>query len=165
MPAFRHYVGIVTSHVPAPHHKHYQIYTHDELLTTYRGMIGGKNGYTVAASGTFVGAARRHGHTILISLMHAPPDFWPQARSLLDWGFAADGRVVPVGQLVDPVSPQSTDAGVHESRTTVVLSAHHPDGPLPRGPLIALAASAAVAVAVTARRLRRRGQRLSLPPL
>lgn len=166
MPAFRHYVGIVSSHVPAPHHKHYEIYTHDELLTSYRGMIGGKNGYTIAAQGTFVGAARRHGHTILISLMHAPPDFWPQAKSLLDWGFAADGRVVPIGQLVDPATTSArARGGTHSSRTTVVLSAHHPAGPLPRGPLLALAASAAVAVAVTARRLRLRAHRLSLPPL
>ena len=165
MPAFRHYVGIVTSHVPAPHHKHYQIYTHDQLLTTYRGMIGGKNGYTVAASGTFVGAARRHGHTILISLMHAPPDFWPQAKSLLDWGFKADGRVVPVGQLVEPVTAQPTDAGHQTKTTTVVLSAHHPSGPVPRWQLVILAVSAAVAVGVTASRLRRRTHRLSLPPL
>ena len=57
MPAFEHYVQIVTSKVPAPHHKRFQIYTHDQLLTSYRGMIGGKNGYTVAASATFVGAA------------------------------------------------------------------------------------------------------------
>src|SRR3954465_107551 len=74
MPAFRHYVQIVTDHVPPPHHKRFQIYTHNQLLTSYRGMIGGKNGYTVAASATYVGAARRHGPTIPISLMAAPPN-------------------------------------------------------------------------------------------
>jgi D-alanyl-D-alanine carboxypeptidase (penicillin-binding protein 5/6) len=164
MPAFRHYVGIVSGHVPAPHHKHYQIYTHDELLTSYPGMIGGKNGYTVAASGTFVGAARRHGHTILISLMHAPPDFWPQAKSLLDWGFKADGRVVPVGHLVDPATPPVVTQS-RSSKTTVVLSAHHGGSAVPTWQLAVLALSAAVAVGVTARRLRRRAHRLSLPPL
>jgi len=164
MPAFRHYVQIVTSHVPAPHHKRYQIYTHDQLLTSYRGMIGGKNGYTVAASATFVGAARRHGHTILISLMHAPPDFWSQAKSLLDWGFAADGQVVPVGHLVDPASPPARGS-TPSSRTTVVLAAHRGDGRVSAWQLVALGVSAAVALAVTARRQRRRGARLSLPPL
>jgi D-alanyl-D-alanine carboxypeptidase (penicillin-binding protein 5/6) len=164
MPAFRHYVQIVTSHVPAPHHKHYQIYTHDQLLTSYRGMIGGKNGYTVAASATFVGAARRHGHTILIALMHAPPNFWPQAKSLLDWGFAANGRVAPVGHLVDPLSPGATEAPT-SSRTTVVLAARPASGGVPAWQLVALGASTAAAVVVTARRQRRRGQRLSLPPL
>src|SRR3954447_22629880 len=164
MPAFRHYVQIVTGHVPAPHHRRYQIYTHDRLLTSYRGMIGGKNGYTVAAAATFVGAARRNGHTILIALMHAPPNFWPQAESLLDWGFAADGRVVPVGQLVDPVSPGQSQPPA-SSRTTVVLAGHRADDRVSTWQLVALGASAALAVAVTARRQRRRGQRLSLPPL
>src|SRR3954470_6578778 len=164
MPAFLHYTGIVTDHVPAPHHRHFQIYTHDRLLTSYRGMIGGKNGYTVAAAATFVGAARRNGHTILIALMHAPPNFWPQAESLLDWGFAAEGRVVPVGQLVDPVSPGQSQPPA-SSRTTVVLAGHRADDRVSTWQLVALGASAALAVAVTARRQRRRGQRLSLPPL
>ena len=164
MPAFRHYIGIVTDHVPAPHNKRFEIYTHDQLLTSYPGMIGGKNGYTVAASATFVGAARRHGHTILISLMHAPPYFWPQAKSLLDWGFAADGRVAPVGHLVGPSQPHSTVA-THPSRTTVFLSAHRPGSSVATWQLIALAGSAAAAAAATVRRMRRRAHRLSLPPL
>src|SRR3954454_12452146 len=164
MPAFRHYVQIITGHVPAPHHRRYQIYTHDRLLTSYRGMIGGKNGYTVAAAATFVGAARRNGHTILIALMHAPPNFWPQAESLLDWGFAADGRVVPVGHLVDPLSQGGTETPT-SSRTTVVLAARHASGGVPTWQLVALGASTAAAVLVTARRQRRRGRRLSLPPL
>src|SRR3954471_22262660 len=153
MPAFRHYVQIVTEHVPAPHHKRFQIYTHNRLLTSYRGMIGGKNGYTSAASATFVGAARRHGHTILISLMHAPPDFWPQAKSLLDWGFAADGQVAPVGHLVDPLSPH-TQSAPSSSHTTVVLAAHHHDDGVSSWQLVALGASAAAAVAITAGRQR-----------
>src|SRR3954454_20071753 len=165
MPAFRHYVQIVTEHVPAPHHKRFQIYTHNQLLTSYRGMIGGKNGYTVAASATYVGAARRHGHTILISLMHAPPNFWSQAEKLLDWGFAADGKVVPVGQLVDPESAAPQEKPPSSSRTTVVLAARGSGGGVSTWQLAALGSSAAVATAVTARRQRRRGQRLSLPPL
>lgn len=166
MPAFRHYIGIVMDHVPAPHHKRFEIYTHDQLLTSYPGMIGGKNGYTVAASATFVGAARRHGHTILVTLMHAPPYFWPQAKSLLDWGFAADGKVVPVGQLVEPSTGKTTTVPQHASRTTTVfLSAHRPSSPVASWQLLALAGSAAVAATVTARRMRRRTHALSLPPL
>src|SRR3954470_20634062 len=138
MPAFRHYVQIVTDHVPAPRHKRFQIYTHDQLLTSYRGMIGGKNGYTVAASATFVGAARRHGHTILISLMHAPPNFWSQAEKLLDWGFAADGKVVPVGQLVDPESATPQEKPPTSSRTTVVLAARGSGGGVSTWQLAAL---------------------------
>src|SRR3954466_7594617 len=145
MPAFRHYVQIVTGHVPAPHHRRYQIYTHDRLLTSYRGMIGGKNGYTVAAAATFVGAARRNGHTILIALMHAPPNFWPQAESLLDWGFAAEGRVVPVGQLVVP-GARGEGQPPASSRPAVVLAGHRADDRVSTWQLVALGASAALAV-------------------
>jgi D-alanyl-D-alanine carboxypeptidase (penicillin-binding protein 5/6) len=110
MPSFRHYVGIIRAKVPGRHHKHFAIYTHNQLLTTYRGDIGVKNGYTVAAMGTDVQAATRHGHTILVTLMHANPNFWPMARNLLNWGFAAEGKVTPVGSLVPPLSATQSAA-------------------------------------------------------
>ena len=114
LPAFRRYIGTVRARVPAPHHKHFQIYTHNELLTTYRGDIGVKNGYTVAAQGTYVGAATRGGQTIVITLMHAYPNFWPMARPLLNWGFKATGKVQPVGTLVQPLPPAVPTQVVHK---------------------------------------------------
>jgi D-alanyl-D-alanine carboxypeptidase (penicillin-binding protein 5/6) len=166
MPDFRDYVSTVKSTVPAPHHKHFQIYTHNRLLTTYHGAIGVKNGYTVAAQATYVGAATRHGHTIAVTLLHANPYFWPEASRLLSWGFAAEGKVEPVGTLVDPQQAGTvrTAAGPAPTKTTVVLSAHHGRSTVPVWQIGALAASAAVAAVVTARRLRRPA-RLSLPPL
>jgi D-alanyl-D-alanine carboxypeptidase (penicillin-binding protein 5/6) len=107
IPSFRHYVTIVKSRMPEAHHKHFQIYTHNQLLTTYRGDIGVKNGYTVAAEGTDVQAATRHGQTIVVTLMHANPNFWPMARDLLDWGFKAAGKVDPIGTLVQPLQPKT----------------------------------------------------------
>jgi D-alanyl-D-alanine carboxypeptidase (penicillin-binding protein 5/6) len=166
MPDFRKYVGTVKSTVPAPHHKHFQIYTHNRLLTSYRGAIGVKNGYTVAASATYVGAATRHGHTIVVTLLHANPYFWPEAKSLLNWGFAAEGKVDPVGTLVAPQQAATVVAkapAAKSSKTTLVLSAHR-GGAVPVWQIVLLAASAAVAAVVTARRLRRPA-RLSLPPL
>jgi len=166
LPEFRHYVGITMSHVPAPHHKRYQIYTHNQLLPTYRGMIGGKNGYTVAARATYVAAARRHGHTIIVTMLHANPNFWADARALLDWGFKAEGRVIPVGTLVGPAVPHLSDQPSTSHTATVELSARHHGDTVSPWELAALAASAAIAVAVSARRLQRRaGRRLSLPPL
>jgi D-alanyl-D-alanine carboxypeptidase (penicillin-binding protein 5/6) len=106
-PDFRRYVSTVKSRMPGRHGKHFQIYTHNELLTTYPGDIGVKNGYTVAAQGTDVQAATRHGHTIIVTLMHANPDFWPMARLLLNWGFHALGKVDRVGTLVGPLQPAS----------------------------------------------------------
>ncbi len=166
MPDFRKYVGTVKSTVPAPHHKHFQIYTHNRLLTTYRGAIGVKNGYTVAAAATYVGAATRHGHTILVTLLHANPYFWPEAKSLLDWGFAAEGKVDPVGNLVGPqqAAPVAEKTPTGPAKTTLVLSARHGGDSVPAWQIVLLAASAAVAAVVTARRLRRPA-RLSLPPL
>ncbi|MCO5999208.1 D-alanyl-D-alanine carboxypeptidase family protein [Actinoallomurus rhizosphaericola] len=118
LPDFRKYVGATLYHWPAPPDKKerekgektggYEIGTHDHLLIgsrPYKGMIGGKNGWTSHALGSFVGAATRDGHTIIIALMHAQSDFWDDARSLLDWGFAERAKAGAVGTLVDPIPP------------------------------------------------------------
>jgi D-alanyl-D-alanine carboxypeptidase (penicillin-binding protein 5/6) len=106
-PAFRHYITQTSSEIPAAHHRHFQIQSHNDLLTShpYPGDIGGKNGYTVAAQATYVGAATRHGQTILVTLMHAYPTWWPMATALLNWGFKATGKVEPIGTLVKPIPP------------------------------------------------------------
>src|SRR4051794_2006867 len=156
LPDFRRYVATIKSTVPAPHHKHFQIYTHNHLLTTYRGDIGVKNGYTVAAHATYVGAATRHGHTILVTMLHAQPYFWDEAKSLLNWGFAAEGTVTPVGTLVGPqqaTPPSAAPTSTGANRTTVVLAARRGTS-LHTWQIVALAGSAAVAAVVTARRLR-----------
>ncbi|WP_460336999.1 D-alanyl-D-alanine carboxypeptidase family protein [Actinoallomurus acanthiterrae] len=117
LPDFRKYVGATLYDWPAPPDKKerakgkktggYQIGTHDHLLVgnRYKGMIGGKNGWTSHALGSFVGAATRNGHTIIIALMHAQSDFWGDARSLLDWGFDERAKTGSVGTLVDPIPP------------------------------------------------------------
>jgi len=123
LPAFRKYVGTVNANFPseptAAEKKKGKkigsipIYSHDRLLPSepyqYAGMIGGKNGYTVHSQQTFVGAAQRNGHTIIIALMHAPA-LWTNATKLLDWGFAVDGKVQPVGTLVDPGDSKKSEA-------------------------------------------------------
>jgi serine-type D-Ala-D-Ala carboxypeptidase (penicillin-binding protein 5/6) len=174
MPAFQRYLQVVRSQVPAPHNRHFEIYTHNELLTTYRGDIGGKNGYTVAAQGTYVGAATRHGQTILVTLMHAYPNFWPMARSLLNWGFEANGLVTPVGSLVAPLAPVTHTQVATESASRRVVSESslrpHSGIAMPwRSIEIVAAAFVAlmVFVAVRRRRTRRRAYRprLRLPPV
>lgn len=117
LPDFRKYVAARTYHWPALPTKEerkkgrrtggWEIGTHDHLLLGdhYAGMIGGKNGWTSQALGSFAGAATRGGHTIVIALMHAQSDFWPDARALLDWGFAERDKAAPVGTLVNPIPP------------------------------------------------------------
>ena len=136
IPDFRKYVSTIRARVPAPHHKHYMIYTHNPLLTTYRGDIGIKNGYTVAAQATYVGAATRHGQTLLVTLMHAYPIYSPMARALLNWGFAALGKVNPVGTLVSPLAPkpaapvvQSVGHTLAAGTTPRVVAVNHGTGP------------------------------------
>lgn len=105
VPQFLYYLSLKTAQFPAPKGQSFQIQTHDKLLTSYPGMLGGKNGYTVAADASYVGAARRDGHTIIVSVMRDQANFWPEVQALLNWGFAADGHVTPVGELVTPLEP------------------------------------------------------------
>ncbi|MFB4305841.1 D-alanyl-D-alanine carboxypeptidase family protein [Actinomadura sp. GTD37] len=115
-PQYRAYMQAIDFKFPAPPTKKqrkkglkvggYPIHTHNHMLAgerqAYPGMVGGKNGYTIAAQQTFVAEARRGGHTIVISLMRADRPPSPYAAKLLDWGFAARGKVQPVGTLVPP---------------------------------------------------------------
>ncbi|MFD1542312.1 D-alanyl-D-alanine carboxypeptidase family protein [Nonomuraea guangzhouensis] len=101
-PDFRRYISTKTAKFPAPKH-YYEISNHNKLLWRYKGMIGVKNGWTSKALGSFVGAATRGGHTIIVTIMRHDGYFWDEVADLLDWGFAARGKVTPVGRLVDPL--------------------------------------------------------------
>ena len=107
MPDFASYVS--TRHVlfTMPKGKTQTLFTHVKLLPNYDGAIGVKNGFTVAAQATYVGAATRGGHTIIATLMHSTVGtaVWHEDAALLDWGFAAEGKATPVGQLVEPDLP------------------------------------------------------------
>ncbi|MEV0534516.1 D-alanyl-D-alanine carboxypeptidase [Kitasatospora sp. NPDC050463] len=95
----------------------------DRLLGTYPGLIGVKNGYTTGAGATFTGAAERGGRTLLVTVMHpeSQSKVYDEAASLLDWGFAAAGKVEPVGHLVEePAASASAEAGAGAGVTGVV---------------------------------------------
>ncbi|MER7579361.1 serine hydrolase [Kitasatospora sp. NPDC097691] len=107
----------------------------DRLLGKYPGLIGVKNGTTTNAGSTFVGAAERDGRTLLVTVMH-PASYqkvYDETAALLDWGFAAAGKVQPVGKLVDEV-PAGGTAGTpapppHPSHTAAPPAA----APAPAG--------------------------------
>lgn len=65
-----------------------QIASHDPLLTSYPGFIGGKTGYTNLAQETYVAMAQRDGRQLIAVMMYGRDDLWDQGRALLDWGFA-----------------------------------------------------------------------------
>lgn len=119
---FARYCATVTARFPVKG-RSYDIQNTNRLLTgadgvePYRGLIGVKNGYTSKAGNTLIAAARRGGRTLVVTVMNPRSGgrfaVYEEARSLLDWGFGAAGRVEPVGSLVPSRSvPQAGPAPV-----------------------------------------------------
>ena len=106
MPAFLEYDQTTSGQFPISKKKSVGLWNQNSLLATYPGALGGKIGWTTAAGATFVGMARRHGVTLIVSLLHCPALTEIKAgKSLLNWGFAVDRKVRPVGRLVGPKQP------------------------------------------------------------
>jgi serine-type D-Ala-D-Ala carboxypeptidase (penicillin-binding protein 5/6) len=86
------------------HRRHsIELFNQNTMLNTYRGDLGGKIGWTTASETTFIAWARRDGHTLIVTIMHCVPlTEMTIAAKLLNWGFAMDGKVTPVGTLVRP---------------------------------------------------------------
>lgn len=101
-PDFRRYCSLVTAMMPGKGGTSYQIQNQDHLLTKYPGAIGVKTGYTTLAQNTFIGAATRNGHTLIVTMMDSPPGIQDDDQKLLDWGFGVVGHAQPVGSLVAP---------------------------------------------------------------
>lgn len=113
---FREYAATATAEFPGERkgkkRDHFQIQSTNRLLTgadgvaPYEGIAGVKNGSTTNAGTTFTGVAERDGRVLLVTVMHPESDehmaVYEETARLLDWGFAADGKVTPVGTLVGP---------------------------------------------------------------
>jgi serine-type D-Ala-D-Ala carboxypeptidase (penicillin-binding protein 5/6) len=111
MPAFLSYDRTREAWFPITAKHRIQLFNQDRLLSTYRGFIGGKTGWTTPAHATYVGMARRDGHTLIVTLLHAVPGtLFTSATAMLDWGFKVDGKLRPVGWLVNPL-PTAGRAG------------------------------------------------------
>lgn len=120
---FREYCATATAQFPGKQEKgkkreSFGIQNTNRLLTgadgvaQYQGIAGVKNGYTTHAGNTFTGVAERNGKVLLVTVMNPSSDethaVYKEAARLLDWGFAATGKVTPVGELVPP---KSADTG------------------------------------------------------
>jgi serine-type D-Ala-D-Ala carboxypeptidase (penicillin-binding protein 5/6) len=106
MPAFLKYDQTTGGQFPVSKKKSVGLWNQNRLLATYPGALGGKIGWTSAAGATYVGMARRHGVTLIVTLLHCPALTEIDAgKSLLNWGFAVDGKVTPVGTLVAARQP------------------------------------------------------------
>ncbi|MFE0652609.1 D-alanyl-D-alanine carboxypeptidase family protein [Streptomyces sp. NPDC059534] len=91
-------------------------------VSRYPGLLGIKNGYTTNAGNTLISAARQGDRTLVVSVMNPQGGgglaVYEEARSLLDWGFEAAGKVRPVGSL----TPEPTKEAAGSGTRTVVVS-------------------------------------------
>jgi D-alanyl-D-alanine carboxypeptidase (penicillin-binding protein 5/6) len=115
MPAFMRYDSDLAMRFKVKRKKWETLVNQNTLLTQYRGGIGGKIGWTIAARATYIGLARRHGVTLIVTVLHCTPlKEITTGERLLNWGFAMDGKVRPVGTLVPPLTAaQARPAAAH----------------------------------------------------
>jgi len=108
LPDFRSYVSTKQASFPGGRGSAgkmlpgFTINSHHRLLYNYEGAIGIKNGYTIAAKQTFIGAATRGGKTYIVTEMSSPNGSWRPTAALLDWAFAHGASLTPIGELVEP---------------------------------------------------------------
>ncbi|MEU5215662.1 D-alanyl-D-alanine carboxypeptidase [Streptomyces sp. NPDC020807] len=126
-PEFREYAATARAAFPGeqkPGKKRetFEIQNTNRLLTgdlgvaPYQGIAGVKNGNTTHAGSTFTGVAERNGKVLLVTVMNPSSKeqhaVYKETTRLLDWGFAAAGKVTPVGELVPPTTARTgTGAG------------------------------------------------------
>jgi serine-type D-Ala-D-Ala carboxypeptidase (penicillin-binding protein 5/6) len=162
-PAFLGYDQTRTYNFKISEHKTETLANQNSLLSTYPGALGGKIGWTSAAGATYVGLAKRNGKTLIVTELHCPAlTEINYAKSLLNWGFALDGQVTPVGKLVSPLplaKPQTVPKfTVPKAAGQPVTSGSLTDSHVPSGlaaasiALIVFAAGAAIVLILLRRR-------------
>ncbi|MFD6973518.1 D-alanyl-D-alanine carboxypeptidase family protein [Streptomyces sp. NPDC059979] len=124
---FREYCGTASAKFPGKQEAgkprdHFEITNTNRLMTgagglsPYKGIAGVKNGNTTMAGSTFTGAAQQGSRKLLVTVMNpgagGANSVYEETAALFDWGFAAAGKVKPVGELVPP---KSADTSAHGS--------------------------------------------------
>jgi D-alanyl-D-alanine carboxypeptidase (penicillin-binding protein 5/6) len=128
MPAFLKYDQTTGGQFRISKKKSVGLWNQNSLLATYPGALGGKIGWTSAAGATYVGMARRHGVTLIVSLLHCPALTEIKAgKSLLNWGFAVDRKVRPVGTLVGPKQPPAATPALSAAPSRPAVTAERAD--------------------------------------
>jgi D-alanyl-D-alanine carboxypeptidase (penicillin-binding protein 5/6) len=101
---FAKYASTKYTNFPRAKSGTYQVANQNRLLFNYAGALGVKTGFTTLARNTFIGAARRDGHTLVVTLMNSPHGITEDASHLLDWTFKNYAALSSVGTLVKPVA-------------------------------------------------------------
>jgi serine-type D-Ala-D-Ala carboxypeptidase (penicillin-binding protein 5/6) len=141
MPAFMKYDSTVSAQFPVRPGSSVPLVNQNTLLTQYPGGIGGKIGWTEAAMATYIGLADRNGVTLIVTELHCTSlQEITSGEKLLNWGFAMDGKVRPVGTLVPPL-PAAPAGHPRPRHVTTAARRHALAGPASSGaPTVPLAA-------------------------
>ncbi|WP_399086871.1 D-alanyl-D-alanine carboxypeptidase family protein [Streptomyces sp. BBFR2] len=122
---FREYCATATAQFPGDTDKNgkrmtFGIQNTNRLLTgapglkPYPGIAGVKNGYTTHAGNTLTVVAQHGKRKLLVTVMNPAKneanESYKESAALFDWGFAAAGKVEPVGRLVGPRSEEGDAA-------------------------------------------------------
>jgi serine-type D-Ala-D-Ala carboxypeptidase (penicillin-binding protein 5/6) len=127
MPEFMRIEATRTAMFPLHRRHSIELFNQNTMLNTYRGDLGGKIGWTAASETTFIAWARRNGHTLIVTLMHCVPlTEMTVAAKLLNWGFAMDGKVTPVGTLARPLAAGMASAPASGGPGPRGTAARHP---------------------------------------
>ena len=170
MPEFRKIEGMRVATFPLHARHSVKLWNQNLMLGSYPGDIGGKIGWTTASETTFIGWARRGGQTLIVTIMHCVPlTEMTYAAKLLNWGFAMDGHVKPVGTLVRPLAAATpAQSATPRASAPTPAAQHHvarlakasgfPAVPVAAGGGLLAAALLAAGIALTVRvRRQRRG--------
>ncbi|MGW6528527.1 D-alanyl-D-alanine carboxypeptidase family protein [Streptomyces venezuelae] len=162
-PEFARYCSTRVAQFPAggwsyPIQNTNRLLTGADGVTAYPGLLGVKNGYTSHAGSTLISAAQRGGRTLVVTVMNPQTGggraVYEEARSLLDWGFAAAGKVQPVGSLVPPEESRPAPSPAHAGGQTD-LAVQPDDSEWPAVLLVAAGSAVILAGCVMAVRRRR----------
>jgi len=152
-PAFLRYDQTRTYNFTVSPAKTETLANQNSLLATYPGGIGGKIGWTSAAGATYIGLAKRNGVTLIVTELHCPAlTEINYAKTLLNWGFAQDGKVPAVGRLVSPLplkpaAPKfRVPSGAAEPVTAGSLTTSHVPGGLAAASIVLIVCAAAAAI-------------------
>jgi D-alanyl-D-alanine carboxypeptidase (penicillin-binding protein 5/6) len=105
LPSFMRYDSTLSAPFHIKKKKWVGLVNQNNLLIGYRGGLGGKIGWTEKARATYIGMARRHGVTLIVTILHCRALAEIKAgEKLLSWGFRMDHKVTPVGTLVPSAS-------------------------------------------------------------
>jgi D-alanyl-D-alanine carboxypeptidase len=125
-------VRTLRSSLPVAGGRRFEIYNHNKLLPTYRGTIGVKTGYTVAAGRTIVAAERRAGRTLIAVALGTPSLRTEQAdvRSMFAYGFAT--RPPSGGEILGGAA--TARRGPSSAKSTAAADLAAKGGPAPVAP-------------------------------